>query len=472
MHTKNTSGKGWALLLFASATFCAQPGSAKADPPWSAAFGANTDQTAQAGPGIDQRLQNLQLEIDQLKQERAPAAVGNWHLQGSPDTLIPDFVSNDGQSYVRIIGRIQLDGTLADSPSAVVRNGQALPAGALNNTFRVRRARLGVQGQFDKNFIWKFEDELTSAGAASILDAYAGYQGEIAGIYNILVVGNQFPRFGFHTPSAYTVFLEEPLSTSAFRPGRSIGFTGASSTKLWNVGYGISTGRGPADTSSPIRNRSTFLATGQLAITPINQPGQLVRFSNSLDYNESDSTGAQFRSIPDAQFYGANLVSTPTLTGVRGELVDNPNVVLQYNQLAFEADYWYARSVESRAVRGSISGNSFSGWTAQVDYVLTGEVKPYDTHTGTFGGIKPLHPVTDGGWGAWQVAARADNVDLNDGSHGISGGRETNVGFALNWWPTAWSRVQWNYVKVLSVSGGTFNNYSPDIGLMRLQILW
>ncbi|HCO24087.1 MAG TPA: porin, partial [Gimesia maris] len=48
----------------------------------------------------------------------------------------------------------------------------------------------------------------------------------------------------------------------------------------------------------------------------------------------------------------------------------------------------------------------FYGGYAQAGWFFTGESKPYNRKAGVFDSVKPLHSFFDGGWGAWELAAR------------------------------------------------------------------
>jgi len=65
---------------------------------------------------------------------------------------------------------------------------------------------------------------------------------------------------------------------------------------------------------------------------------------------------------------------------------------------------------------------NFSGWYAQASWILTGERRPYSQANGAFANPKPDKPFSLDTLdpGAWEVAARISNVDLNDNA-GVSG---------------------------------------------------
>ena len=71
------------------------------------------------------------------------------------------------------------------------------------------------------------------------------------------------------------------------------------------------------------------------------------------------------------------------------------------------------------------------GEYVEAGWCVTGEKRSYSTRYGTVGGIRPARPVTSGGFGAWELAARWSATDLSDG--GGDRGRVGSVG--LNWYP-------------------------------------
>ena len=54
-----------------------------------------------------------------------------------------------------------------------------------------------------------------------------------------------------------------------------------------------------------------------------------------------------------------------------------------------------------------------NGFYVQGSYLLTGEHRPYNRALGIFSGIRPKRNfLEDGGWGAWELAARYSYLDL------------------------------------------------------------
>ncbi|HQT63516.1 MAG: hypothetical protein B7Z75_07315 [Acidocella sp. 20-57-95] len=403
------------------------------------------------------------------------ATKNGWGMV-SKGNVLPDFVSDDGSSSFKIIGRLQGDLTMRQVPGAVSKGQAAALNGkstSIDESFR--RVRLGVQGQFAKYWVYKFQYDFLGSAAAGITDAYFGYNRKFGNVGNEFLVGNQFVAFGQHTPSNYITFMEDRLDTSVFRPGRQLGISGRDYTKYWNAWYSLTNGRGAAGTGS-----GTLAVSGQIGFNLINTSHTVIHIGNSLLYNRfaggTGTPGTAFKSAPDAHFYGANLIATPSLIDVVSNFVYSPSLVVKYGPASFRANYYMENTIDhsnkGKASDLTAAQATFSGWAVQGDYILTGETRPFDDASGAFLGIKPLHPITDGGWGAFQVAARLDSADLNDVHHGVQGGRETNVTFAINWFPTSYTRVDLDYIKVLKVVGGAYNGYDPSIVAARMQFVF
>ena len=96
---------------------------------------------------------------------------------------------------------------------------------------------------------------------------------------------------------------------------------------------------------------------------------------------------------------------------------------------------------------------TFDGYYVQTSYYLTGESQNFLSNFATPWRVQPNQEfdLETGGWGAVEVAARFSHIDLDSGTGdlahgGIRGGVADNYSLALNWYPTALTRVSVNYV--------------------------
>ena len=86
-----------------------------------------------------------------------------------------------------------------------------------------------------------------------------------------------------------------------------------------------------------------------------------------------------------------------------------------------------------------------------------------------------------GGYGAWQIAARYDVLDLSDKALTIPNcemcGEQKTWLVALNWYPTDYTRVMFNYVNA-EIEGGFMNGRNVNNGAniegfgTRVQVDW
>ena len=109
----------------------------------------------------------------------------------------------------------------------------------------------------------------------------------------------------------------------------------------------------------------------------------------------------------------------------------------------------------------------FSGWYVEGSWILTGETKTYsplatNNEMGTFNNPRVITPfdLDSGNWGAWEVAARYSELDLNwhEGAigqtaaqapvGGVRGGDEKILTFGLNWYPNNNVLMRFNYLIV------------------------
>ena len=70
-------------------------------------------------------------------------------------------------------------------------------------------------------------------------------------------------------------------------------------------------------------------------------------------------------------------------------------------------------------------------------------MRGYNKRSGLFDHVRVAKPVTQGGWGAWEFAARFSSVDLTDG--GIEGGDMQILSLGANWWLTQAASANVNF---------------------------
>jgi phosphate-selective porin OprO/OprP len=119
------------------------------------------------------------------------------------------------------------------------------------------------------------------------------------------------------------------------------------------------------------------------------------------------------------------------------------------------------------------SNNNFSAWYAQATWILTGESRLYNAATGAFTPPKVAHPFgfgDSGGPGAWELALRYSDTDLNDNVanpanvitaasgtartydfyNTVRGGDQRIFTAGVNWFPNNAIRLAVNYELIQS----------------------
>jgi phosphate-selective porin OprO/OprP len=107
--------------------------------------------------------------------------------------------------------------------------------------------------------------------------------------------------------------------------------------------------------------------------------------------------------------------------------------------------------LRSRVNRDGDGDPMFKGAYVQLAWVVTGEVRPYDTATATFGALTPDRPVewSPEQWsldelGALELAARYSWLDLENKD--VDGGVMRSLNLGLGWTLNSWTKIQLGYV--------------------------
>ena len=119
---------------------------------------------------------------------------------------------------------------------------------------------------------------------------------------------------------------------------------------------------------------------------------------------------ASFSNGPELGIDATKTVNTGNIdaTGITQWGVET---AANWKDLYGQAGY-FGYQINRRA--SALSDPSFNGWYALATWSLTGEAHPYDPVTASFRGLKPTNPLGQKGWGAWELAARYSDIDLND----------------------------------------------------------
>ena len=342
-------------------------------------------------------------------------------LQGpalAPVDLTGLIPGDPGEKTINIGGRFMED-------FSFFSGGDDL-ATALGTTFddgvETRRARIRVFGNLAENIAYKMEYDW-AGGTSSLKDAYLKFKTQSVG--NV-ILGHQYEMMGLEqqTSSRFITFIERSSLTDAFMPERNAGIS------LWHANDDYTASIGwfrDTDAQGKSGDESTSF-TGRFVYRPWieNKGKSLLHIGLSASQRNTEG-GVDYDARPDNHLID-KFVDTGAITADDALLLA---FELAVQEGPFHGMFEYAQSDVS-ATTGV--DPSFSGWSLQGGYFLTGESRGYKTGHGVFDRVKPAKNALtkDGGVGAWEIAARYSNLDLTEAAL-VSDELDTMT-LALNWY--------------------------------------
>ncbi|WP_415529161.1 porin [Gluconacetobacter sp.] len=351
---------------------------------------------------------------------------------------LPEITTPDDQYSFKMRGRI-----LADYGGAF---GSRYQDQNVSRTI-LRAVRLGVEGRA-KQLSWVFEGDY-SDNDVTVVSAYATWSDRMAGHLVEYTLGNKFNERGFDgsTGSAESVFLDRDIVANAILPVKGwYGLGGAFKIfgKSWHVAAQITgddVNSANADQNLrddltyelrthwiPWRNKDGLIHLGAWGFYEDVKPG--AKFSQRIRIlaRTDDAFAARINTIPLANSAagGLELFGIWKTSWILGE--------------------YGVRHMQFRRSFGDVSFGDHTGTvqaaSVQAGLFLTGETPNYFAHTGQWAAPRVLDPVTDGGWGAWEVALRGDWLD----AWSVPGGsRSSSVTAGINWYLVNYMRMMLNY---------------------------
>jgi len=447
-----------------------------------------------------------------------------------------EFKSKDGNFKAAINGRLQIDSqTNVNNQVANASPSANLPY-ELNDGVALRRARLGIEGTFFRNTDYKFEYDFTRGNgttAAGVTDAFVRYnfskpfsikagsfkepfslEEATSNRYITFIERNMMVNTFIDNPNTYklgiganywtdrwqvgTSFQTEPVGNNIVGQGQgnSTTTTGASGTSLGNTNTngGVNRSGGTGDTSweANVRLSGMPWMASKTKFLHIGSSGSYMKINNNYQGDGTFSNGGvQFVANPNTNVDRTAVLNTGNLTS--GTLAGaNSRQVNHMTRFGAESALVYGPfSAQGEYIAENITGKGYKGETlygfyGYMTYFLTGESRAYKAKTGAWDRIKPnrnFDMSSGSGWGAWEVAAGYDSINLIDGV--INGGRISTAKFGINWYPNSHVRVMANYIHALDIytggvnnagSGQTrsraFDNASLDMIESRIQLDW
>lgn len=389
----------------------------------------------------------------------------------------PARAADDGGFTVKLRGTAQFD--------VLAYDGGTLPPGqhtATGGSFR--RLRLGVGGQFARNWHYEFipKFELASSRSLPINSAYVQYDGSTP-VH--LRVGIYAPMENFEeaTPSSDMLFLERAQPDDVARNiAGNDGRTAASLLSYDDSYFAALTFAGGLENDSAFRQKALM---ARFAWRPWHDENGGIAIGADVthllalpDYGTGRPLRFRLKEGLELQEPGADMHLVDT-GSIPSDGVTEWGLESAGNYRNFYAQGgWFHYAIASAVP--AAPDLLFGGWYLQSSWVLTGESKRWRTERGGYGMPQPAHPLYGGdGFGAFEVAARYSVLDLNDDAGvaaaatpvgGIRGGEQRITTLGLNWYPGGPFRFMLDYEHVdvarLSAVGG---NLGADLDIVALR---
>jgi len=422
-------------------------------------------ETAEAAPSLSPHLVNtvltqpdpaaVEVAVDQAKPPAAPKKDAGPPLTAGWNGEHFFIRSPDGQFSISPYGYVDVDYR--------AYKGDGAPA----DTFVVRRARFGFQGNYGSHFDFALLTDANSTTGAIVRDVYL----------NVRIIREfQFQAGQFKEPFAQETgigatnldFTERgltsllyPCAGTAYRcPGITLHGDIAGGVMQWWAGAF----NGRNGVTANATNEPEFV--GRLRFYPFRNSNSFMKefaFGGSIGHSRSRGlSGDQSFSatLPDQTYtFFPQLAINGPIERYNGEFtyINGPWALRgEYDQLQEQR---YGTGAEQVGGLGffTLPGIGAKAWNIGTTYLITGEKRP---ENGTPRVKHPLFgPDTPGGqgrgWGAWEIAARYSGIQANAPAENFLGFytpgfvpqydyHTDQLQFGINWYMNYWIKYQFN----------------------------
>lgn len=402
----------------------------------------------------DQHTKAVETEVaaDQLPAE------SNVRVKQGSDGMFR-FETEDGDFNFRLGGRIHADASFSDGDHFLDSSGNTIEA---NDGTEIRRGRMKFEGTFFKEWFLKSEVDFADDKVA-IKDMFMQYYG--LGFARIRV-GEQKQAFSreLQESSNDLLFLERSVMNVLNGPtvDRALGVNlFGHGSSIFGLGENWTGQVGIYGDTIAANKRNTFADEGwavnsRLTFAPIDQNDRVIHIGVSGNYREPNDAG-DVNDVPLKLAYETTHMSNLDL--IQTEISDVNHIAMLgieghglIGPLSIGGEYTHSWI----DVKGTVSNLSFHGWYTEAAWTLTGESRVYKK--GLFYRVIPekAFNLWKGGLGAWELAARYGEVDLNDDA--FKGGKLGNFTVGLNWYPNQILRFMASYDKLITLNNSPLTN--------------
>ncbi len=376
---------------------------------------ADYDSLVAAAQSDKEQAEDVVKKVDEVAASTPSVSVKNGNLK---------VKSTDGDFSVQVGGRIMADYAIMDEDDL----------GGTGSASEFRRARLFVKGTLFSDWVYKSQLDFAN-NKTTIKDMYLQYNGWKPAKFTL---GNHKMPFGLDelTSSKYSTFIERSAASNAFAISRQNGLSVGTHGSNWSL-----TGAAHmTDINGTNSGQDEDFGYGvRVTFAPLAEKTRAIHLGTAFHHQELETAGGGSKQIklrPEVHTAGKIFKS------VIGTFEDYDTYGLEAAAIfgAFSAQAEYVHR-SYNAVSGQADQN-LNAWYAYASYFLTGESHTYKAASGVFSRVTPKNIVGKGGMGAWEVALRYSDIDLEDSNAGSTGDIFTA---GLNWYATPNIRFMANY---------------------------
>lgn len=365
--------------------------------------------------------------------------------------------SADGQYRFQFGGRFQQDAAWFST-----RGGLEPDVAGIENGTSFRRARLYIAGTFPNQLAFRTEYDF-AGGTPGFRDLWL--EARALPALGTLRLGRMIEPFGLEgtSPNGFFTFIERGLPT-AFTPFRNSGVQIRNHTPGGGVAWALGAFTHTDAFGESVDDPGHSL-TGRLTALPHYAEDGRAWWHLGVSGSHRVPSGdeVRFRAKPESHVAPFFLD-----TGV----LDADQTTLLAIETAFTHGPFSLQAEGARAEVDTLDGEagpggarSFQGYYVYASCFLTGEHRRFNPRAASLGRLIPrrdFHPA-ENGWGAWELALRYSDLDLDDGP--VQGGRLQTLTLGLNAYLTPNTRISWNWVRADLEDAG-----EADIFQMRLFV--
>ena len=448
----------------------------------------NKTEAAPSDQKTKQRVEDLDQQVKALERERQMDAAAAEAKAAKAPTISSgeqgfSLSSANGDFALQLKGVLQLDSRTFFADHGTVGN----------DSFLLRRARPVLQGTLFRDFDFLFVPDFAGTSGAQIFDAYLNYRPipefQIqAGKFKVPVGLEQLMA------DRDTWFNERGLPSTLIS-GRDLGVElhGDIADGLASYAAGIFNGVGDGRNSNNADFEDDKEFAGRLFFQPFKKSDLAalkgVGFGLGGSYEDMQKTNtsgllqttggslAGFVTEGQQQFFSYNPTNKATVVAAGEHWRVAPQAYYFFGPFSLLGEYTISDQ-EVRRTGASPNTTRFldnRAWQVAAGWVLTGEDAAY-SH-----GVVPKHPFSlhEGGWGAWQLVGRYEQLDVDraafplfsDSKTSARSAEEWSVG--LNWYLNANLLIKTSLSRTTFRGGGgssSANRPAENVLFTRLQL--